>query len=149
MRRTPLPLPPPLPQMLFWLKVFFFPFNRKILSQQNEINYLTNRGTKEKEGGVLPSSEPRCTGRMLQTGAGRGALLLPCWGLLSPINCHFQDYQSLGLGAWLWPIAVWQKSSIRSPGHASKVIGTERGRMHPEHGAARAMQTSPVLRFSI
>lgn len=29
------------------------------------------------EGGVFPLSKPRCTGRMLQRGAGRGTLLLP------------------------------------------------------------------------
>lgn len=46
------------------------------------------------EGGVLPPFEPRCSGRMLQR--KRGPALPPA--LLSPINCHFQDYQSAGLG---------------------------------------------------
>lgn len=124
----------------------FFRFNRKNLSQQNEINYLTKRGTKGMEGGVLPPSEPRCTGRMLQSGARRGALLLPP-ALFSPIHCHFQDYQSAGVGAGLWLITVWQKSLIRSPGQDSKVAGTGRSRIHLEHRATQSSVSHTNLPF--
>lgn len=160
MRRTPLPLPPPpLPQMLSWLKLlFFFPFNRKISSQQNEINYLTNRGTKESRGrgqwrgGELTPGVPRVLWQVLRRRAWEGALLLPLgsWGLFSPINCHFQDYQSSGFGAWLWFIAVWQRSLIRSPEHDSKVIRIQ-SRQNPSRAhnnaqynmAARARKIAP------
>lgn len=162
MRRTSLPLLPPLPQMLFWLKVFFFfffSFNGEKSSQQNEINYLTNRGTQESRGwGAYSLLAQSLLARCCRGGLGKEpcSCLQACGSLFSPINCRFQDYQSSGFGVWLWFIAVWQRSLIRSPEHDSKVIQIK-SRQNPSRvhntteydTAAKATKISPILIFYI
>lgn len=118
----------------FWC--FFPPFNRTKLSQQNEIIYLTKRGTKGMEGGV-PSLSPDARAGCCR--AGLEERTCSClWSFSSPINSHRQDYQSAGLGL----IALRQKSLIRSQDTTARWQRGAGSTQSTECGAEWAIQTS-------